>query len=192
MRIVVLVAAMAGEIPKIAGADYIGVDKGCQHCVNQGISPILGIGDFDSTSKNFNFPLKVYPKEKDETDLELAILYSKDQYDKIIVVNCFGGRSDHFLYTLKLMQLSENIELWNNDETIKILSVGKHRIINKNQYISLFALENTEVTLHYFKYPLKNALLTPQSLKTISNVLIADEGEVEVISGKILLIETGG
>lgn len=189
METVVIVAGVKGKVFK-TNADYIGVDEGCLFCVNENITPVIGIGDFDSCDdKQFTFPILKYNKEKDETDLELALLYAKDRYQKIYVSNAIGKRSDHFLYNLKLLKKHDAITLISEYEKIYILNAGKHQVLKQYRYFSFFALEETKISLTGFKYPFKESVYNIDDLQTISNECIEDVCEIEILYGKILCIE---
>ena len=59
--------------------DYIITTDGSSvEALKLGITPDLAIGDFDSGELNKDLPnIKIYPKMKDETDLELALMEVK-------------------------------------------------------------------------------------------------------------------
>lgn len=189
MDTVVIVAGVKEEV-LLMDADYIGVDEGCSFCVQSGIKPVLGIGDFDSTSEVFDFKTIKYDSEKDETDLELALQYAVNRYKHIYVCNCIGGRSDHFLYNLKLLIQYPQIVLCSPSERIYIVNKGKHIIHNTHRYFSFFAIENSIVSLDGFKYSLHNCLLTPKDFKTISNEIVRKSGIIEVTDGCLLCIQS--
>ncbi len=81
----------------------IGVDGGCQWCINQNIAMDLAIGDFDSLNtvlyqqlSNHTRQIQKYNKDKDLTDLELALEVIKSLPAKhLTVLGCWGGRIDH-------------------------------------------------------------------------------------------------
>ena len=59
---------------------WIGADRGALTLINEGISPNISVGDFDSLTaeelsliKKTSHIIKSYPVEKDKTDLELAL-----------------------------------------------------------------------------------------------------------------------
>ena len=78
----------------------IGADGGTRHANVLGVNPDAIIGDMDSLSESDRLVFKnakfiSYPAEKDETDLELAILYAREKgADEIVMVGVMGGRMD--------------------------------------------------------------------------------------------------
>ena len=91
----------------------IAADGGARHLTALGRTPHVVIGDLDSLS-----PAEVqqlaeagarilrYPVEKDETDLELAILYACEQgCTHLRIVGALGGRLDQTLANLFLLAL---------------------------------------------------------------------------------------
>ena len=77
-------SAMAKEID--ISLDYIGVDRGIEVLIDQGINPIYAIGDFDSIrDENLLSNLKIerLPTRKDVTDTHAALEYAIDKgYDE--------------------------------------------------------------------------------------------------------------
>ena len=72
-------------LQEIHEGDYvIGVDRAAYWLIRQGRIPDVAIGDFDSvTKKEFGLikksikTIKTYPKEKNSTDMELAMMHAK-------------------------------------------------------------------------------------------------------------------
>lgn len=193
METVVIVAGVEEDIYLDANADYIGVDYGTILCLNNDITPKISFGDFDSVADMNalnNLNLKIFPSEKDETDLELALAYAIRYYKKIIVSNCLGNRIDHELYNLKLLMKYDEIVLYSPNQIIYILNKGEHIIKNTHKYFSFFALKNTQISLIDFKYSLDNEIITPQDFRTISNELIEEKAKITINYGQILCIQT--
>src|SRR5215207_4396003 len=108
-----------GELPDLNKArfllrqdDYIiCADGGTRHALALDVQPDLIVGDMDSTEKeqlqkfrNDNVPLELYPHNKNETDLELAIAHAiKRESKQIIIIAALGGRLDHTLGNLALL-----------------------------------------------------------------------------------------
>ena len=104
----------------------IGVDGGCKNITKYEID--IAFGDFDSLTVPPNAK-KVYryKKEKDETDLELAVqqMIKRDEIDEIIIYNATGGRLDHFLCNLKLLV----VQVQNLQFRLLNLSLGLFQLI---------------------------------------------------------------
>lgn len=199
MRPLILVTPMAENIPMIEGADYVGIDAGILQLLKEGITPMAGIGDFDSVKEeeknqllHLNNLLK-YPVEKDETDTELALMkYYDNKYSPIILYGAFGGRLDHTLANLSLMIYHyPKMVCMSQNQKAYILETGKHHIKPVYKHISFFALEPSLVQLEDFQYelPLKNLL--PKEILTVSNSFIEKkEGIVKIVKGRLLCVES--
>ncbi|HPN61456.1 MAG TPA: thiamine diphosphokinase [Bacilli bacterium] len=175
----------------------VGVDGGINYIIQMGLTADLGIGDFDSCNIEEVVmacsKVKVFPKEKEKSDLELAILEVKDlHHEKIVIYNGTGGRLDHFIAILNvLIKYSEaNIEVVDEHNLMRIISQPTKLVKRDYKYFSLFALEEgTIISLQGFKYPLTNYHLAIHDNLCLSNELVED-GFLEVNNKKILVIES--
>ncbi len=66
----------------------IAADGGARHVLRLNLFPDIVIGDMDSLGQDVQMllkaagvPMMIHPPEKDETDLELALLYAAEQYE---------------------------------------------------------------------------------------------------------------
>ncbi|MGD9605207.1 MAG: thiamine diphosphokinase [Bacilli bacterium] len=175
----------------------VGVDGGINNIMQMGLTADLGIGDFDSCNIEEVVmgcsKVKVYPKEKEKGDLELAILEVKNiPHEKIIIYNGTGGRLDHFYAILNVIikHSDANIEVVDDLNIIRIIDHPTKLKKREFKYFSFFALENdTMITLTGFKYPLTNYHLAIQDNLCLSNELVSD-GFLDVNNKKLLVIET--
>lgn len=90
---------------------WVGVDIGATRLLNEGITPTVAVGDFDSTSnqqfkrvKESVKDIQLFPPEKDYTDTQLGVKRAIELYkpDKITVFGATGGRLDQYLSNLFL------------------------------------------------------------------------------------------
>src|SRR5688572_11137274 len=114
MRIIIFAN---GELPNLEKAralikpdDFImGADGGTRHALAFGLKPSVIIGDMDSLPSNFQLSsfdgeVVLYPKDKNETDLELAINHAVTlNPDEILILAALGGRMDHTLANIALL-----------------------------------------------------------------------------------------
>ncbi|HET6845720.1 MAG TPA: thiamine diphosphokinase, partial [Anaerolineales bacterium] len=86
-------------------------DAGARHARALGLLPDLVVGDLDSLeptdlqwlSEN-DVPVTQYPRDKDRTDLELAIQHGLEQApESIVIIGALGARLDHTLGNLALL-----------------------------------------------------------------------------------------
>lgn len=156
--------------------DYIGVDHGITHLLKQGIVPVKAIGDMDSiVDKNVLKDLDVdwYSCIKDDTDTGLAIRYVLEKgYDEIDLYGVTQKRMDHFLAVLCLLEKYQDyhIIIYDRQNKIQVLKPGIHKIEKEDYYyFSLFAFDESIVTLKECHYPLNNYLLKRYDPLCVSN-----------------------
>jgi thiamine pyrophosphokinase len=180
-----LYAALDNGPVKDHSIDYIAVDQGLSHLHEQGITPILAIGDFDSlVNQALLEKLKVerYPVRKDDTDTALAISYCVEAgYDEIDVYGVCGGRLDHLISVLITLRKYPDVKihLYDQKNRITLLPKGDHWITSGYHYFSLYAYTPTHLTLENCAYPLENYLLNPDDPLVTSNQC---EGTLHVIN----------
>lgn len=91
------------------GDRLIAVDGGMRHLLALGLRPERIIGDGDSlppAAALEEIPFTRYPTSKDETDLELALLWAaREPESEMLVLGALGGRPDHELANLLLLSL---------------------------------------------------------------------------------------
>ena len=176
--------------------EYIGVDHGVEELLKQGITPKFAIGDFDSlqnrqTLENLN--IQILPERKDVTDTHAAIDYLLSKgYDEIEIYGVTGGRLDHFFAVICLLEKYQDIKLKVIDQQncIQLLKPGIHHIENKGYYyFSLFALNESSLSIKQAEYTLDRYLLKREDPLCVSNEV---KGEYAIIenSGNILLIQS--
>ena len=86
----------------------IAVDGGLRHLLKAGFAPQLIVGDLDSASaadlqRTAQVPRLVHPRDKEHTDLELALAEAERRgASEVVVAGALGGRQDHNLTNLLL------------------------------------------------------------------------------------------
>ncbi len=88
----------------------IAANGGTRHALALGLTPNVVIGDLDSVADDLS-PLRAagtwlihYPRDKNETDLELALTYALEQgFTEIVILGALGGRLDQTLGNLALL-----------------------------------------------------------------------------------------
>jgi thiamine pyrophosphokinase len=172
----------------------IAVDGGLAHCKAYGLMPDFIIGDFDSTPQELlnSFPLvptKVYPVEKDKTDLELAVeLALTLNPSQIRIFGALGGRIDHLLANVYLLSLCPG-KIFLESKKQKIFVIDQKIALTPfaSQIISLIPLNGPVygVTTKGLKWELSQATLT-QQFASISNVALDTNVSIEVENGNLL------
>ncbi|HET7579609.1 MAG TPA: thiamine diphosphokinase [Bacillales bacterium] len=184
---------------------WVGVDRGVYELMQYGIQPDYAFGDFDSFPENEKSALEnqsevfVYPPEKDQTDLELAVDWALQQQPETLdIYGATGGRLDHEWANIQLLKkgLGTKTEMAIVDvQNRMILRSPGHYEIRKAQeypYVSFLPLAESikGLTLEGFKYPLDHMDIQADSTLTVSNELIAESGTYSFDSGIVLVIRS--
>ena len=176
----------------------IACDKGYEFANSLGYTPDLAIGDFDSLGYvPNNVEVRVHPKEKNETDLELAIACGlAEGCDYFTVYGALGGRLDHSIANInlavRLVNQDKNCVLIGKNESATVIKDGRVNFFGeKGTRFSVFPLDGDAegVIIIGGKYPLKTAPIEKNQIFGVSNE-INDFKEVKVIvsEGTLLVI----
>jgi len=186
----------------------IGVDSGADHINFMGLRPNLIIGDFDSISKSTENDFSkveklVYPSDKDMTDGELALREAiKRGYKEIVFFGSMGGRIDHLLQNILLLELADSLGACATIEydkgTLELLTKNKLEVVfkvAKGNTVSLIPVSDVVegVSTDGLKFSLKNAKIERGSSLGISNVAdintMNKKVGVSIKNGKLLVIK---
>ena len=180
------------------GADLvICADTSFAEAEQLGIIPDVIIGDFDHediTNRAAGSVITV-PCEKDDTDTMLCIKYAIDKgADYILITGGIGGRLDHTIANIQSLAYAESkgvkAELSDGKNRATIAS-GKILIPRaENFYLSLFAYGGScsGVSVRGTKYTLEDSELSVDFPLGVSNEITAQQAEIEVKSGRLLII----
>jgi len=168
-------------------SDYvICADGGYNHAVKAGICPDLVLGDFDSCSIPKNVEILKYPVKKDFTDGELAVMTAKNKgFEEIILTCALGGRQDHAL--ANLMLLDEKVCIREKNERVYALTSSKVIREKNGTVFSIIPVTDSIISIRGAKYPIENKEIFWGSSLTLSNETTDTETIIEIIKGKILL-----
>ncbi|MFC7680051.1 thiamine diphosphokinase [Paenibacillus sp. GCM10028914] len=186
--------------------DYIiGADRGALFLIENGITPHISVGDFDSikpeqlevvTSMSKKI-VKCDPIDKNLTDTELAFDVALDQSPtEIILLGGTGTRLDHTLANVHMLLrgVQHHVRCSMLDEHNHISLTGSICEVEDLgfTYVSLLPLtpEVTGIELEGFQYPLHNATLKLGQSLGISNRLSGSKGTVKVEGGLLLVIQS--
>lgn len=181
----------------------IAADGGSQHCIALDLRPDLLIGDLDSMDEKVlkewrsdGVEIISYSQDKDQTDLELALLYAQDQgVSEILVYGAAGGRLDMTIGNLTLLahpDLTLPITLICGVEEVHMLRQGESLTLNgtPGEIVSLIPLQpgQSTVTTEGLNYPLTNEALVFGYTRGISNRLVKKQARIKLESGLLAVI----
>ena len=184
----------------------IAVDGGIRHCEQLNIQPHVLLGDLDSALNHLvdkaiadGVSLQRHPKDKDKTDLELALdLACSLRATTVSLFGALGGRWDMSLANLLLPAAMAyknlRVTLYDDQTRIDLLRDNEHLELTASvgSRVSLLPIDGQVegVTLTGFQYPLTNHTLSFASTRGISNVLVEDRGSISLEKGLLLSILT--
>ncbi len=177
-------------------AVIIAADSGYRHCIKLGIKPDCIVGDFDSWEHELpdNCEIIRAPKEKDDTDLLLAVKIGlKKNIEKFHIYGADGGRMGHTIAAVQTLSYIDSCYgegiIFGSSFRMQLLTKGENRFCNDGfSYISLFSLtETSEAHVSGLKYSGKIELCSNFPLG-VSNEFISDTAVIKLLNGKILAV----
>lgn len=192
--------------PLLRDADLvICADGGITYAEQFGLHPHLVVGDFDSAAAGTlerlqaaGITVQVLPREKDWTDLHLALEAAVARgADDLLVMGALGGRLDHTLGAVLLLPgLPPRVRcrLLDGDNTAEMIGPGGSLSLDspRGALVSLLPLAPRVlgVTTRGLKWRLTDAeLIWGQSLG-ISNVIGSKPAWVSIGDGYLLVVQT--
>ncbi|MFA6110598.1 MAG: thiamine diphosphokinase [Candidatus Latescibacterota bacterium] len=175
----------------------IGVDRGAFVLLQKGITPDVAIGDFDSVTKKEMEEIRIkvtkvqqYPKDKDQTDLELAVTHALTLHPgEITLFGTTGGRLDQSLAALHLLRTIHEqkcVAMMKDEHNLLTLVSGKCKI-EKNKQFPYFSVlpASDEIVVSIFgcQYPLVKHRMKKGTTLGVSNVIVSSDAEIHVHEG---------
>lgn len=177
----------------------IAADGGMACTKAAGFIPTIYVGDSDSGGKaEAGMECIPLPAEKDWTDLQAAyeLAVSRGAKD-IIFTGCTGGRQDHHLSAVQLLETAARqgvrariLDPWN---CIEFLLPGTHCVWKQDYtYFSLIPVDRLleHVTIRGAKYPLLDRTTRRGDSLTVSNEWVEDPATVSFTGGCCYLIHS--
>lgn len=193
-----------GEVPDIEKAAsilrsddlVIAADGGMRHALALGLTPQFLIGDLDSLPPGFDLEKFTgtvirHPRDKNETDLELAIQYALEQHpEQVVILGALGGRLDQTLGNISLLNAGTEIRL--DDGTEEVLFCREQCIVDgiPGDTVSLIPWQEEAggIRTAGLKWPLNGETLYPQKTRGISNEMTAARAVIQVRTGLLLVV----
>ncbi len=177
-------------------------DGGTRHALALGLTPHLVIGDFDSLDPAMaqrlaqeGVTLQRFPRDKDYTDLELALQAAEARHPKkVLLLAALGGRLDQTLANVFLLAHPRYRHLpvtlvhgperaWVVDQSITLYG-------QPGDLVSVLPLTPEVHGLTYtgLRWHLRQATLFLGSSRGVSNQMVGHQAHITLRSGVILVI----
>lgn len=179
----------------------VAADSGLDQANRLGIRPNLVIGDMDSVSaaalieaEAAGIAIDRHPRDKDATDLELAIDAVVDRgFARATIIGGTGGRMAHTLANALLLTHKREIRLdWvTSHARISALFSGETGTysITDGELVSVVAVGGPALcSSSGLRWPLDVAPLMPGSTRGISNHISESAATVSVTEGQVLIV----
>jgi thiamine pyrophosphokinase len=184
------------------GDVLIAADGGTRHVLALGLLPEVIIGDLDSLSAEARGQVEAagvrlvsYPRDKNETDLELAIQYALQQAaSQVLVVGMLGQRLDHTLGNLSLLSdpTLSGADIRADDGVEQVLFCRDQVEVQgqPGDTVSLIPWGQPVQGVRTFglKWPLSGETLLPYKTRGVSNELLGALARVSIASGLLLVL----
>lgn len=177
----------------------VAANGGCNNAYKLNIKPHILIGDLDSINKNIKKWIKgtktiLFPKYKDKSDGELALIYlKKNGFTDITIIGTAGKRFDHTLTNMFMIaSFSKYMDfkliereficyfLYGNNE-IEI-STGHYKIF------SIIPFKQSVISIKGAKYNLNRSTISPGKSLTLSNITTDNKLIIKLYKGNIAII----
>ncbi|MFQ5523853.1 MAG: thiamine diphosphokinase [Acidimicrobiia bacterium] len=177
----------------------VAADGGYDSATRLGVVVDVVVGDLDSISTT-ELPHRIvverHPRDKDATDLELALeLVARDRPDRVVVVGGSGGRLDHELATAALLCSPR----WRGfDELDWITERGRAHVVWRRRVlhgdvgatVTLLPVGGDAEGIHTrgLRWNLEGERLAVGSSRGVSNVMEAPVADIRLASGCLLVV----
>ncbi len=180
----------------------VAIDGGSQHVLALGVFPHVVIGDLDSLDPDLRARLAeagtrflAYPPEKDETDLELALLYAIEQgAGEIFVLGALGKRIDQTVANLLLLAhpalTGTSVRIVAGNQEVFLIRDEASVEGHPGDTVSLLPIggDARGVTTEGLKWSLADETLRLGPARGVSNVLLGRKARVRVREGLLLCV----
>lgn len=182
----------------------VAADGGLRHMRRLGLKPDRVIGDMDSLSaaelaqlEAEGIALERHPRDKDATDLELALRWAAENgCRQVRVAAALGGRLDQTLGNIALLAhpAFAEFDLRLDDGLEEVLVIRRRAVIEGagGDRVSLlpYGSPAEAVTTQGLKYPLRSETLNLHQTRGISNLMLGSRAEINLRSGLLICIHT--
>lgn len=189
-------AIIAARLAGLTPSHVYAADGGARHAASLGLHLSAVIGDLDSLVGNPGASTQHHPSDKDETDLELALLHAvSEDAETVILLGAGGGRLDmtiaNALLLLHPALAGRRVEIWNGLETAFVLRPPGGAVDgDPGDRVSLLPLAGTAdgILTEGLAFPLHDETLSPGPARGVSNRLTGTRAEIRLRSGALLVV----
>jgi len=182
----------------------IAADGGANWLADHGRLPDILVGDLDSVHPEILQQAELsgrkvlrYPQHKDETDAELALAAAAaTEPGEIILLGALGGRIDHTLGNLSLLNMealrSLNVRIYDGLSAVWLVSDYTEICGMAGDLVSLIPWGGDAhgVKTEGLAYALRGETLRFGPSRGISNSLTAEHARVSLAGGQLLIVHT--
>ncbi len=210
MRTIVFVNGQVDDYVKLAhwlepDDTVVCADGGVYHALALNVVPDAVVGDMDSIDQatlarlmSDGIPLERHPRQKNQTDLELALDRAiRDGADEVLILAAVGGRLDQTLSNLLIVaqrEWSVPIRVAANDQMAELLRGGETLTLQAQvgAVVSLIPLSGvvTGITYTGLEYNLADVTLKLGSTRAVSNVVQNYPATITIRSGLAIITQT--
>lgn len=192
--------------PYLAGAlSVIAADGGIRYPMAVGHLPDLLIGDLDSlpdgvagSMAEWDMEVLRHSRDKDETDLELALLIAAQRFPQatLYILGGFGGRLDHTLANIVLLAhpalIDHPVFLLDKGELAWLIASDSEIIGQPGDTVSLIPLGGPVHVADTtgLRWPLADETLDFGPARGISNEMTGHQATIHLQSGLLLCFHT--
>ena len=180
----------------------VAADGGTRHALTCGRCPHLIIGDLDSFPPGRRANLEAhgveflpYPADKDETDLELALLHvASNNVTGVLIVGALGGRLDQTLANIQLLARPElrslDVQITDGRQSARLVQSKATIHGAAGSRLSLLPLggDARGICTSGLKWPLANETLHFGQTRGVSNVMTGPVAHIQLETGLLLCI----
>jgi len=181
-------------------AHVVAADGAAEWCVAHGRRPDVAVGDFDSALPgaaerlvSAGVEVLTYPREKDETDLEIALDVALQRSTQPVVITAaFTERIDHTLAALGvLMRAGSGARVEEPDWTGAVVRPGEPLEVPVGAGVAFSVIAPggaSGVEVAGARWPLSGAVLDPLSGRGVSNVTSGEILRVSAEKGTLIVL----
>ena len=177
-------------------------DGGTRHALALSLSPNFIIGDLDSLdaadrhkAEAAGAAILLHPRDKDETDLELALSEAlKQKNARILIIGALGNRLDHTLGNIAMLSdpalAGLDVRLDDGLEEVLVCRGRAHIEGDAGDLVSLLPWGGPVdgIRTSGLKWPLNGESLLPEKTRGVSNEMLGGSVTIDINSGLLLII----